>query len=131
MAIQAAPRQGAHLQETYEHAATGFAARYPGFDPDGAHRRLRQEEYGRLDRTGQVYLDYTGGSLHAASQVDQHARLLRAAVLGNPHSRNPASLASSELAEAARVAIREFLGAPPTAASGAGCRARSACCAWP
>src|SRR5262245_35093346 len=112
MANQAAHCRGAHHLETYEQAAAGFAARYPGFDPDGAHRRLRREECGRLDRAGQVYLDYTGGSLHAASQVDEHASLLRAAVLGNPHSNNPASLASSELVEAARQAIREFLGAP-------------------
>src|SRR5947208_2763359 len=107
MVNQAACRQGADHQETYEQAEAGFVARYPGFDPDGAHRRLRREEYGRLDRAGQVYLDYTGGSLHAASQVDAHASLLRAAVLGNPHSRNPASLASSELVEAARQAIGE------------------------
>jgi molybdenum cofactor sulfurtransferase len=112
MANQAAQHQSARHQETYEQAEAGFLARHPGFDPDGAHRRLRREEYGRLDRAGQVYLDYTGGSLHAASQVDAHASLLHGAVLGNPHSRNPASLASSELVEAARQAIREFLGAP-------------------
>jgi selenocysteine lyase/cysteine desulfurase len=112
MADRAAHRQSARHQETYEQAAAGFLARYPGFDPDGAHRRLRREEYGRLDQAGQVYLDYTGGGLHAASQVDAHASLLRGAVLGNPHSRNPASLASAELVEAARQAIREFLGAP-------------------
>jgi molybdenum cofactor sulfurtransferase len=112
MANQAGHRQSADHQETYEQAEAGFVARYPGFDPDGAHRRLRREEYGRLDQAGQVYLDYTGGSLHAASQVDAHASLLRTAVLGNPHSRNPASLASSELVEAARQAISDFLGAP-------------------
>ena len=34
---------------------------------------LRRREYGRLDAEGQVYLDYTGGGLHAASQIDAHA----------------------------------------------------------
>jgi selenocysteine lyase/cysteine desulfurase len=109
---RAAHEQAAAEQAAYQQAAADFAARYPGFDSDGAHRRLRREEYGRLDRAGQVYLDYTGGSLYAASQVDAHADLLRTAVLGNPHSDNPASLASSRLAEAAREAISEFLGAP-------------------
>ena len=93
-------------------AEAGFASRYPGFDPDRTFARLRQAEYGRLDRGGQVYLDYTGGGLHAASQVDAHAALLRARVLGNPHSDNPASLASSELVEIARQVVCDFFRAP-------------------
>jgi len=88
------------------------ASRYPGFDPDGAFARLRQAEYGRLDRAGQVYLDYTGGGLYAAGQVEAHAALLRARVLGNPHSNNPTSLASSELLELTRSAVCDFFHAP-------------------
>ena len=38
-----------------------------------------------------MYLDYTGGSLHAESQVREHARLLGEHVYGNPHSANPSS----------------------------------------
>ena len=49
-----------------------------------------------------MYLDYTGGGLHAASQIDAHAELLRTQVLGNPHSGNPTSLASTALVERAR-----------------------------
>ncbi len=47
---------------------------------------LRAGEYGRLDAEGHVYLDYTGGGLHAVSQIREHAELLNAHVFGNPHS---------------------------------------------
>ncbi len=94
-------------------AEADFSRRYPGFDPDGAHAELRRREYARLDESGQVYLDYTGGGLYAASQVEAHAELLRGRVLGNPHSNSPASLASTELVEEARRAVREFFNAPP------------------
>lgn len=89
-------------------AEAGFASRYPGFDPDGRFARLRQAEYRRLVRAGQVYLDYAGGGLHAAGQVDAHAALLRARVLGNPHSDNPASLACAELVELTRQVVCDF-----------------------
>ena len=94
-------------------AEADFSRRYPGFDPDGALAELRRVEYGRLDEGGQVYLDYTGGGLHAASQIQAHAELLRARVLGNPHSNSPASVASTELVERARRVVREFFHAPP------------------
>ena len=68
---------------------------------------------GRLDEIGQVYLDYTGGGLHAASQIDAHAELMRSRVLGNPHSNSPASLAATELVDRARRVVQEFFNAPP------------------
>ena len=52
---------------------------------------LRAAEFGRLDATGQAYLDYTGSGLYAERQVRAHAELLGRSVLGNPHSENPAS----------------------------------------
>jgi molybdenum cofactor sulfurtransferase len=93
-------------------AAAEFSARFPEFDPDGSFAELRRTEYGRLDETGQVYLDYTGGGLHAASQVDAHVDLLRTVVLGNPHSNNPTSLASTALVERTRAQVLEFFNAP-------------------
>ena len=65
-----------------------------------------------MDRTGQVYLDYTGGGLHADSQVRRHMDLLTHHVYGNPHSNNPTSLASTELVEGARAYVHEFFHAP-------------------
>jgi selenocysteine lyase/cysteine desulfurase len=94
-------------------AEADFTRRYPEFDPDGVFAKLRRVEYARLDEGGQIYLDYTGGGLHAASQIDAHAELMRARVLGNPHSNSPASSTSTELVERARHAVCEFFNAPP------------------
>ena len=93
-------------------AVSEFVSYHPDFDPDGEHARLRAREYGRLDDDDQVYLDYTGGGLHAVSQIDAHAELLRTRVLGNPHSANPTSIAMTELVEGARAYVAEFFNAP-------------------
>jgi selenocysteine lyase/cysteine desulfurase len=89
-----------------------FLASHPRFDPSGTFPELRRREYGRLDEQGHVYLDYTGGGLHAASQIDAHACLLRERVLGNPHSNSPASRDSTGLVQRARRAVLEFFNAP-------------------
>ena len=69
---------------------------------------LRKREFTRLDRGGHVYLDYTGGGLYGESQIREHSDLLNQAVLGNPHSDNPSSLASTQYVETARQHIRDF-----------------------
>jgi len=75
--------------------------------------QLRDTEYARLDRSGHVYLDYTGAGVYAQSQLDEHAALLRESVLGNPHSVNPTSATMTELVEQARAAVLAFFGASP------------------
>ncbi|MDA3935417.1 MAG: aminotransferase class V-fold PLP-dependent enzyme [Actinomycetota bacterium] len=72
---------------------------------------LRETDYGRLDRLGHVYLDYTGGGLYAESQVAAHHDLLSNQVLGNPHSHNPTSLAATHFVDEARDAVHEFFNA--------------------
>ena len=62
----------------------------PSFRETAVLDALRATEYGRLDESGDVYLDYTGGSLYAASQLEEHLRLLREhrlrqPALGQPH----------------------------------------------
>lgn len=79
-----------------------FLARYPAYAETAALDHLRATEYRRLDEQGQVYLDYTGGSLYAASQIEQHRELLLGGVFGNPHSANPTSSHSTEYVERAR-----------------------------
>jgi molybdenum cofactor sulfurtransferase len=93
-------------------AEADFRQRFPQFDPDGALAHLRRVEYARLDEGGHVYLDYTGGGLHAASQLDGHMEMLQRRVLGNPHSNSPASLASTEFVEQARRHVLAFFQAP-------------------
>jgi selenocysteine lyase/cysteine desulfurase len=74
---------------------------------------LRATDFARLDAAGHVYLDYTGGGLFAASQLHEHVRLLESTVLGNPHSINPTSAVSTELAERARACVLDFFRADP------------------
>lgn len=93
-------------------AESVFVSDHPDFAPDGAVASLRRAEYPRLDVNDQVYLDYTGGGMHADSQVERHLALLREQVLGNPHSNNPTSLAMTALVEQARSYVGEFFGAP-------------------
>ena len=73
---------------------------------------LRETEYARLDANGDVYLDYTGGSLYAESQIVEHMQVLREGVFGNPHSANPTSSAATELVEQAREAVLRYFNAP-------------------
>ena len=94
-------------------AEADFRLRFPEFDPDGALADLRRREYARLDAGGHIYLDYTGGSLYATSQIDAHVEMLSERVLGNPHSHSPASLAATEQVERARQAVLDFFHAPP------------------
>lgn len=89
-------------------AFAAFLAAYPAYEQTGGLDLLRQEEYGRLDDQGHVYLDYTGGGLYAESQLDDHMALLRDNVFGNPHSHNPTSLAMTELVERARAYVLHY-----------------------
>ena len=74
---------------------------------------LRAREFGRLDAGGHTYLDYTGSALYPDRLVAGHAELLRGAVLGNPHSESPASLASTALIAEARARVLRFFDADP------------------
>ena len=56
-----------------------------------------ERDFARLDEQGHIYLDYTGGGLYAESLIDKHSELLKQSILGNPHSQNPASLASTRI----------------------------------
>jgi len=93
-------------------ARVAFLEENPNFD-DVEQAALREREYARLDRLDQVYLDYTGGGLHAESQLRQHMDLLANSVLGNPHSHNPTSLAATELVERARAYVLSYFNADP------------------
>jgi selenocysteine lyase/cysteine desulfurase len=107
----AGPRRRTRTAGRLAAAHADFRRRYPDFDPNGELAELRRREYGRLDAGNHVYLDYTGGGLHAASQIQAHLGLLEGCVLGNPHSNSPASLASSDLIERTRDAVRAFFNA--------------------
>lgn len=85
-------------------------ARYALFE-DAYFNQLRAKEYGRLNKTGQVYLDYTGANLYPASLPANHIAQMQQAVFGNPHSVNPSSQLSNDGIEAAREAVLQYFNA--------------------
>jgi selenocysteine lyase/cysteine desulfurase len=85
----------------------------PAFAATSLLDDLRATEYARLDALGQIYLDYTGGGLYAASQIQEHLRMLGSQVFGNPHSSNPTSQAMTGLDERARAFVLSFFNASP------------------
>ena len=90
-----------------------FVQKYPAYDRTHDIDELREREYARLDRLGQIYLDSTGGELYAESQVRLHQALLAENVFGNPHSFNPTSQVSTRLINQTRQAILQFFNADP------------------
>jgi selenocysteine lyase/cysteine desulfurase len=89
-----------------------FLERFPAYAGTSALDELRAAEYGRLDAQQHVYLDYTGGSLYAVSQLQDHAALLAGQVFGNPHSASLCSTTTTELVERARRAVLSYFNAP-------------------
>ncbi len=96
-----------------ETAFAAFLQKFPSYQSTRILDDLRASDYDRLDRLGQVYLDFTGGGLYAMRQVEQHMALLQDNIFGNPHSQNPTSLASTRLVEQARRAALAFFNASP------------------
>jgi selenocysteine lyase/cysteine desulfurase len=94
-----------------EEACADFLARFPSFAKTALLDQLRATEYRRLDERGQVYLDYTGGSIAAESQLTKHFELLRSGVFGNPHSASPASTRMTEHVEHTRRHILNYFNA--------------------
>jgi molybdenum cofactor sulfurtransferase len=90
-----------------------FLATYPTYASTKILDELRAKEYGRLDISEHIYLDYTGGGLYAESQLRQHHKLLSNNVYGNPHSSNPTSQAATQLIEQSREYILQFFNADP------------------
>ncbi|HSQ27896.1 MAG TPA: aminotransferase class V-fold PLP-dependent enzyme [Anaerolineales bacterium] len=101
-----------YSSQEFDQANKEFLQRYPTYAGTAKLDEMRKSDYTRLDQQQQIYLDYTGGGLHAESQVRQHLDLLTTQVFGNPHSHNPTSLAMTELVEEARRYVLDFFHAP-------------------
>src|SRR5437867_2656614 len=86
----------------FKQAQAVFLDQYPDYKTTEMLDRLRLAEFSRLDLQGHTYLDFTGGGMYAASQVEAHMKLLRENVYGNPHSSNPTSHHATEHTESAR-----------------------------
>ncbi len=72
---------------------------------------LRATDYARLDAANHVYLDYTGASLYAQSQIMAHTTMLAGGIFGNPHSANPTSLAMTDHVERTRRVVLDYFNA--------------------
>ncbi|MDX1502307.1 MAG: aminotransferase class V-fold PLP-dependent enzyme [Thermoanaerobaculia bacterium] len=94
-------------------AEAEFLRLFPDYRQTRILDELRRTDFARLERLGQIYLDYTGGGLYAESQVRRHMELLVGRVFGNPHSANPTSLATTELIERCRRRVLDYFNASP------------------
>src|SRR5689334_17169682 len=94
-------------------SVAAFDDAFPSYRTTSALDDFRARDYGRLDKLGHVYLDYTGGGLYAASQVEEFTRLLEGNVFGNPHSLNPTAQAMTALVEQARASVLAWFNASP------------------
>lgn len=99
--------------EALESARATFLQAHPAYAATVRLRDLRATEYARLDRQAHTYLDYTGGSLYAESQVRRHWELLQGNVFGNPHSVNPTSMAATRLVDGTRAYVYDFFRVSP------------------
>jgi len=79
-----------------------FLQQHPDYAASQKIDQLRMHEFSRLQNSGEVYLDYTGGGLYPDSLIDEHAALLKGSVFGNPHSHNNSSQRASLCLEQAR-----------------------------
>ena len=91
----------------------GFLSAYPGYQRTALLDRLRATEFSYLDAGGHIYLDYAGAGLPAQSQLRAHAERVGGRCFGNPHSESPASAASTDLVERARLAVLAHFNAAP------------------
>lgn len=69
-------------------AFKGFIKEYPEYHLTWILDALRRSDFARLDRTGETYVDYMGGSLYPESLIRVHTAFLQRHVLGNTHSVN-------------------------------------------
>jgi len=100
-------------QDTEEVAYEQFLNAYPEYRNTTILDEIRARDFSRLDKQRQVYLDYTGAGLYAASQIRRHSDLLAAGIFGNPHSHNAPSVASTDLIDPCRHRVLAFFNASP------------------
>lgn len=77
-------------------------------------QQLRDNDFARLDEQDCVYLDFTGAALAPKHLVDEHAQMMNSTILGNPHSQNAPSLASTKMDSEARQSVLDFFCADPS-----------------
>ncbi|KAF7362495.1 Molybdenum cofactor sulfurase [Mycena venus] len=85
-----------------------FLNRFPEYRLTWILDALRRSDYGRLETTGETYVDYMGGAVYPESLVRVHTEFLNRSVLGNTHSVSNSSKLSLKCANEARAAVLSF-----------------------
>lgn len=67
-------------------AYKSFLRQYPEYKLTWLLDSLRKSDFKRLEKSGEVYVDYMGGSLYPESLVRMHSAFLQENILGNTHS---------------------------------------------
>ena len=67
-------------------AYKSFLRQYPEYKLTWLLDSLRKSDFQRLEKAGEVYVDYMGGSLYPESLVRMHSAFLQGNILGNTHS---------------------------------------------
>ena len=67
-------------------AYKSFLRQYPEYKVTWLLDSLRKSDFQRLEKSGEVYVDYMGGSLYPESLVRMHSVFLQENILGNTHS---------------------------------------------
>eukprot|EP00039_Didymoeca_costata_P008948 m.118895 g.118895 ORF g.118895 m.118895 type:complete len:365 (+) comp14295_c0_seq3:103-1197(+) len=71
-------------------------------------RHLRETQFPHIKDA--VYLDHAGATLYSKDQVVEHSNMLLSNLLGNPHSGNPSSMATTQAVENVRNIILRYFG---------------------
>lgn len=74
------------VQADSANAYKSFLRQYPEYKLTWLLDSLRKSDFKRLEKSGEVYVDYMGGSLYPESLVRMHSAFLQENILGNTHS---------------------------------------------
>jgi len=74
------------IQNDSTDAYRAFLKIYPEYRRTWILDTLRRTDFARLDRAGETYVDYMGGSLYPESLIRAHTAFLCKNILGNTHS---------------------------------------------
>jgi len=74
------------VQGDHATAYKSFLRKNPEYQLTWLLDSLRKSDFKRLEKSGEVYVDYMGGSLYPESLVRMHSTFLQENVLGNTHS---------------------------------------------
>ncbi|KAJ7222167.1 methyltransferase type 11 [Mycena pura] len=85
-----------------------FLSAFPEYRLTWILDTLRRHDYGRLETTGETYVDYMGGAVYPESLVRVHAEFLSRSILGNTHSVSNSSKLSITCADEARSVVLSF-----------------------